>query len=97
MTDEEMVAYRARTAELRAEADTYRAASAAMLARHQVAWIEVLAADHEAAIAEDTDRGERLAAERRAEYRAYLCSMYAHGCACVALGFDEWVRVGVRS
>ena len=38
----------------------------------------------------EAERAEALATARRAEYRAYLCMMTSHGCACVALGFDEW-------
>lgn len=32
-------------------------------------------------------------AARRAEYRAYLCSMSDHGCECLALDFAQWALV----
>jgi len=38
----------------------------------------------------------RLGADtKRAEYRAYLCSMIDHGCDCLALDFDWWAQVVV--
>lgn len=62
-------------------------------ARQEGKRLAYLAADHEAALIENQTREEARAAQWRAEYSAYKCSMFEHGCICLALGFDEWAAV----
>jgi hypothetical protein len=104
---DDWTAYRAQTEAMRVDLATYNAEMDAKIARYQVAWLESLAADHEAALIEDQAYEEARAAQRlaeysayvqrRAEYLAYLCMMSDHGCACVALGFYDWVRTQVTA
>lgn len=70
------------------EIEVYRARTGELLADYDARLSAVVDADHEAALTEIA-----AAAQRRAEYDAYVCMTYDHGCGCLALNFDQWAQV----